>query len=436
MLLPLLVSVVTAAPSPPVPFEEVLAETAQSGTPIVLDVFTTWCKPCRLMDERVFPHPRVVSALKGLRLVKYDAERGPGVAVARRYDIASYPTVLLLTPDGHVASRIHGQDVDDFVKDLERGLPLARVRVRAEPPADAPAAEWLLAGRALKPVEPLRALDYLTRAQRADPKNEARIGGRAGAEAALIQASLAATRERGRAWAAFLDAWPSSAEAPAFLHALAEETAKAGLPRADLERARARVTQAWVSADDVPRLNELIYLLLELDDLGGAARLAARLEALAPDDAGYLDTVAEVAFQAGDRERALSLSRRAVQLAKGDEQLEENLRRFEKETPSLPGLSAAPELDQGDFLSERRHLEAQALKAQLRSACPSQRGAAVLVRMYPARGKVALASAFDPKAPAALLRCLEKASIGLEYSPLLGESFTDLVVSYGKRAKP
>lgn len=110
MLLPFLVAVVTAAPPPPAPFEDVLAETAQSGSPIVLDVFTTWCEPCRLMDARVFPHPRVMSALKGLRLVKYDAERGPGVAVARRYDIASYPTVLLLTPDGHVASRIHSQD--------------------------------------------------------------------------------------------------------------------------------------------------------------------------------------------------------------------------------------------------------------------------------------------------------------------------------------
>ncbi|MCC6334981.1 MAG: thioredoxin family protein [Myxococcales bacterium] len=435
MFLPALAALIAAAPAPPLPFEEVLAETTRSGTPIVLDVFTTWCKPCRMMDAKVFPHPRVVKALAGLKLVKYDAERGPGVAVARRFDINTYPTVLVLTPDGHVAWKIHSQDVDGFIEELEKGLPLARVRVRAEPPADAPAAEWLLAGRALKHTEPLRALELFARAQRADPKNEARIGGRAAAEAALVQAALAATRERGRAFSAFLEAWPMAVEAPAFLHALAELTAKAGLPRADLERARAAVTNAWTSADDTEGLNDLVYLLLELGDLGGAARVAARLEALAPDNAACLDTVAEVAFQAGDRDRATALSRRAVQLAKGDQQLEENLRRFEKDSPELPGLSAAPELDQEDVLTERRHLDAHALQAQLKSACAEQRSAEVWVRLYPARGKVARAAAFDPLAPPALLRCLEKAAVGLDYSPQLEATFTDVAVAYGKRAK-
>ncbi|GMU63586.1 MAG: hypothetical protein AMXMBFR34_53490 [Myxococcaceae bacterium] len=142
----------------------------------------------------------------------------------------------------------------------------------------------------VKSAEPLRALELLARAQRADPKNEARVGGRAAAEAALIQASLAATRERGRAFASFLEAWPSAVEAPAFLHALEELTARAGLPRADLARARSQVTTAWVSADDGEQLNDLVYLLLELGDLGGAARLAARLEALDPNDAWHLAT--------------------------------------------------------------------------------------------------------------------------------------------------
>lgn len=66
-----------------------------------------------------------------------------------------------------------------------------------------------------------------------------------------------------------------------------------------------------------------------------AQRHAARAVELAPDNASYLDTLAEVYFQRGDRESALRHSRRALQLRPDDETLQQQLQRFERDP--LPG---------------------------------------------------------------------------------------------------
>lgn len=429
----LIATILAAAPVSP-PFDEVLAEASLAGTPIVLDVFTTWCKPCRTMNERVFPNRKVAKALEGLRFAKYDAERGAGVEVARRFDVNSFPTVLLLTPDGHVVERIRSQDVEGFVRELEAARPLATVRVRGEPADDASAAVWLIAARSVAKRDPARALRWLQRAQAADAGNSEGIASRAAAEAVSLQAGAEADAATARAIIPFLEAWPGSSEAPGHLHRLAVLTKRRGLDEALVKHARERVVKAWAESSDAERLNDLVYLLLELGELGGAARLAARLEQLAPGDASFLDTAAEVAFQAGDRERAVTLSRKAVSLAPGDEALAKNLARFAKDEPELPPLSAPDDFDDDHpSLATRHFLDARAAGLQLKDACPATLTADVVVRLYLAGNKVARAAAFEPRAPATLLRCLEKAALALERETFAQDQSADVYVRYGKR---
>lgn len=79
---------------------------------------------------------------------------------------------------------------------------------------------------------------------------------------------------------------------------------------------------AWTAARCGRRLEE-------------AQRHADRAIELAPDNASYLDTLAEVCFQRGDRQSALRHSRRALELRPDDETLQQQLKRFEQNP--LPG---------------------------------------------------------------------------------------------------
>jgi tetratricopeptide (TPR) repeat protein len=74
---------------------------------------------------------------------------------------------------------------------------------------------------------------------------------------------------------------------------------------------------AWIAARCSRRLDE-------------AQQHAERAVELSPDNAGHLDTLAEVCFQRGDRESAVRHSQRSVQLRPDDETLRRQLDRFQK----------------------------------------------------------------------------------------------------------
>ncbi len=82
--------------------------------------------------------------------------------------------------------------------------------------------------------------------------------------------------------------------------------------------------------------NDSAWLLARCNRrLDEALRRAEKAVNLAPNNASYLDTLAEVRFRMGDRESALRYSRRAVDLRPGYEPLREQLQRFRNEP--LPG---------------------------------------------------------------------------------------------------
>ena len=87
-----------------------------------MDVYAVWCGPCRYMATKIFPQPKVGDYFnKTFVNAKFDAEKGEGIAVARKYDVRSYPTFLILDEKGEEVGRVVGAaDADRFIATVQK----------------------------------------------------------------------------------------------------------------------------------------------------------------------------------------------------------------------------------------------------------------------------------------------------------------------------
>ncbi len=96
-------------------FEVALTNAKAQGKRVFLDFQTTWCGPCRLMEQHVYTADAVVKAATKLICVKLDGDEQRDLV--KRYQVAAYPTMLLLDADGKVLRRLVGyQHVKDMVQ--------------------------------------------------------------------------------------------------------------------------------------------------------------------------------------------------------------------------------------------------------------------------------------------------------------------------------
>ena len=97
-------------------WNELLAKAAKDKKPFWVDVYTSWCGPCKQMAKFTFTHDEVGKVSnKAFLAYKIDAEQGEGVKVASDYNVDSYPTILFFSADGKLMGREVGlQDAERF----------------------------------------------------------------------------------------------------------------------------------------------------------------------------------------------------------------------------------------------------------------------------------------------------------------------------------
>jgi len=85
-------------------WNEVLNKAQNLHKPIFVDVYTSWCGPCKWMDKNVFNQAGVATLLNSQFInVKIDAEKGYGKEFAARNNVHGFPTFLFFNTRGDLA---------------------------------------------------------------------------------------------------------------------------------------------------------------------------------------------------------------------------------------------------------------------------------------------------------------------------------------------
>ena len=88
---------------------------------VFVDFYTSWCLPCKLMDEDVFSDARFGDFMNERFVsVKIDAEAGNGPKLAALYGVRAYPTLLWVDADGRVRARREGAAYQTELRRLSR----------------------------------------------------------------------------------------------------------------------------------------------------------------------------------------------------------------------------------------------------------------------------------------------------------------------------
>lgn len=106
-------------------FEQITAQAAKDKKPIFIDIYTTWCGPCKMLAKDIFPTKEVGTYMNATFVnAKFDAEKGEGVTLAKKYAVKGYPTMLILNSKGEELSRVVGasRTPADFVKRIKEEM--------------------------------------------------------------------------------------------------------------------------------------------------------------------------------------------------------------------------------------------------------------------------------------------------------------------------
>lgn len=102
---------------------DVLAKAKAEGKPAFVDFSTEWCGWCRRMEKDTFSQKAVGEVMKGFVNVTLDAEKGEGPALAKRFGIDGFPTMIVVDAAGDEVDRITGYlPPEEFTEEAQRIL--------------------------------------------------------------------------------------------------------------------------------------------------------------------------------------------------------------------------------------------------------------------------------------------------------------------------
>ncbi len=103
-------------------FESILNKAKSQKKLIYVDIYTTWCTPCKQMDAEVFTNTNVGKIFNDNFInYKIDGEKGEGKDLVEYFELDSYPTSMFIDGDWNVIQKLEGfRPVERLLESAEK----------------------------------------------------------------------------------------------------------------------------------------------------------------------------------------------------------------------------------------------------------------------------------------------------------------------------
>ncbi len=100
-----------------VTWKEALDLAKKENKLIFLDIYATWCGPCKRLKSTTFSNSRVGKYFNSNFInITLDGEKGDGELIAEKYRITGYPSLFFIDADGNVIAKGDGyMDADELL---------------------------------------------------------------------------------------------------------------------------------------------------------------------------------------------------------------------------------------------------------------------------------------------------------------------------------
>ncbi|MDB2657568.1 thioredoxin family protein, partial [Crocinitomicaceae bacterium] len=103
--------------------EAALKKANAENKPIFIDVYATWCGPCKYLSKEVFVQEELGAYMnKHFINLKLNGEEGDGDYLMAEFGLDAYPTMLFLSPDKQELNRIVGAVSADEILEVSKGV--------------------------------------------------------------------------------------------------------------------------------------------------------------------------------------------------------------------------------------------------------------------------------------------------------------------------
>lgn len=90
-------------------FQQAMEFAEKENKLIFLDIYATWCGPCKKLKSTTFSNKEVGDFYNQTFInIALDGENGEGVELARKYGVRGYPTLLFIDANGKVVGQTAG----------------------------------------------------------------------------------------------------------------------------------------------------------------------------------------------------------------------------------------------------------------------------------------------------------------------------------------